>query len=123
MKKDLRVRIARCVSCKVALAARVDSFHQSPHGEKGREFLNEIEKRLEKLEEPPPVKAIKALPPPIEPSKKKRGGRRERKRKEREGTEEGRKEEEIMGSGFRLMGSREPTGKVSPSRVMLLRKH
>lgn len=85
---DLRVRIARSVSCKVALAARVDSFHQSPNGEKGKDFLAEIEKRLEKLDEPAAVKSIKPLPPPIEPSKKKRGGRRERKRKERLGMSE-----------------------------------
>ena len=30
---DLRVRMSRSVSCQVALAARLDSFHPSPNGE------------------------------------------------------------------------------------------
>ncbi len=77
--------MARLVACKVTLAARVDSFHESPKGEQGRHLLSEIERRLEKLEEPPPVKAVKALPPPIDPGRKKRGGRRHRKMKERLG--------------------------------------
>ncbi len=77
--------MARLVSCKVTLAARVDSFHESPQGEQGKSLLNEIERRLEKLQEPPPVKAIKPLIPPIDPGRKKRGGRRHRKMKERLG--------------------------------------
>lgn len=43
----------------------------------------EIEKKLDKLQEPPPVKFVKPLPKPIETSKKKRGGKRVRKMKER----------------------------------------
>ncbi|CAF0788507.1 unnamed protein product [Rotaria sordida] len=82
---DLRVRVARLVACKVTLAARVDSFHESPNGEQGKYLLIEIERRLEKLQEPPPVKAVKPLPPPLDSGRKKRGGRRHRKMKERLG--------------------------------------
>ncbi|CAF4461595.1 unnamed protein product, partial [Rotaria sp. Silwood2] len=53
-------------SWEVTLAARVDSFHETPTGE----------------QEPPPVKAIKPLPPSIGPGRKKCGGRRHRKMKE-----------------------------------------
>lgn len=70
------------------MAARVDSFHQSPDGEQGKRLLADIERRLEKLQEPPPVKAIKPLIPPIDPGRKKRGGRRHRKMKERLGMTE-----------------------------------
>ena len=72
----------------MTLAARVDSFHESPQGEQGQQLLAEIQKRIEKLTEPPPVKAVKALPPPIDPGRKKRGGRRHRKMKERLGMTE-----------------------------------
>ncbi|CAF4016503.1 unnamed protein product [Adineta steineri] len=85
---DLRVKVARLVSCKVTLAARVDSFHESPQGQQGKILLSDIERRIEKLEEPPPVKAVKPLPPPIDPGRKKRGGRRHRKMKERLGMTE-----------------------------------
>lgn len=44
---------------------------------------DEIEKKLDKLQEPPPVKFVKPLPKPIETSRKKRGGKRVRKMKER----------------------------------------
>ncbi|CAF3593161.1 unnamed protein product [Rotaria sp. Silwood1] len=84
-RTDLRVRVARLVACKITLAARIDSFHESPNGEQGKFLLSEIERRLEKLQEPPPVKAVKPLPPPIDPGRKKRGGRRHRKMKERLG--------------------------------------
>ena len=80
--------MARAVSCKVTLAARVDSFHESPDGKTGRFFLGEIERRVEKLQEPPPVKAVKPLPPPMDHGKTKRGGRRARKMKERSGMTE-----------------------------------
>ena len=80
--------MARAVSCKVTLAARVDSFHESADGKTGRFLLGEIERRLEKLQEPPPVKAVKPLAPPIDPGKTKRGGRRARKMKERLGMTE-----------------------------------
>jgi U4/U6 small nuclear ribonucleoprotein PRP31 len=92
----LRVRVARAVSCKVTLAARVDSFHESSTGKTGKFLLSEIERRIEKLQEPPPVKAIKPLAPPIDPGRKKRGGRRARKMKERLGMTEMSKQQNRM---------------------------
>ncbi|CAF1688897.1 unnamed protein product, partial [Adineta ricciae] len=80
---DLRVQVARLVACKVTLAARVDSFHESAQGQQGKALLSEIEKRLEKLTESAPVKAIKPLASPIDSKRKIRGGRICRKMKER----------------------------------------
>ena len=51
-------------------------------GSYGRKLLEDAEKKLEKLAEPPPSKITKALPVPIEGSKKRRGGKRARKAKE-----------------------------------------
>jgi U4/U6 small nuclear ribonucleoprotein PRP31 len=64
------------VSAKCALAARVDSCHESVDGSYGDQFRTDIEGKLDKLQEPPPVKQAKALPAPIDQARKKRGGRR-----------------------------------------------
>ena len=56
----------------------------------------EIEKKLDKLLEPPPVKFIKPLPKPIDPGRKKRGGKRVRKMKERYAITEFRKQANRM---------------------------
>lgn len=80
---DLRRKAARLVAAKCTLAARVDACHESTHGQIGQQFREDIEKKLDKLQEPPPVKFVKPLPKPIESSKKKRGGKRVRKMKER----------------------------------------
>jgi U4/U6 small nuclear ribonucleoprotein PRP31 len=80
---DLRRKISRLVAAKCTLAARVDACHGSLDGEIGRNLLEEIEKKLDKMQEPPPVKSIKALPKPVDPPKKRRGGKRVRKMKER----------------------------------------
>lgn len=85
---DLRKKAARLVSAKSTLAARVDSFHESVDGKVGDQLFADIEQKLEKLQEPQPVKHAKALPAPIEVPKKKRGGRRARKVKERLGLSE-----------------------------------
>jgi U4/U6 small nuclear ribonucleoprotein PRP31 len=79
---DLRVKATRMIAAKCALAARIDKCHESVDGAKGREMLEEIKRKLEKLQEPPPTRNIRALPAPIEPLKKRRGGRRVRKQKE-----------------------------------------
>ena len=42
----------------------------------GDSMLADIEHKLDKLQEPPPVKAVKPLPAPVEVPRKKRGGRR-----------------------------------------------
>ena len=66
----------RLVAAKCALAARVDSFHESQDGHEGDRLLADIVGKLDKLQEPPPVKTIKPLPAPIDVPRKKRGGRR-----------------------------------------------
>ncbi|VEL07146.1 unnamed protein product [Protopolystoma xenopodis] len=85
---DLRIKASRLISYKVTLAARVDSFHESQDGQIGERLLLEVEKKIDKWLEPPPIKQIKALPAPIDPPAKKRGGRRYRKMKERLGMTE-----------------------------------
>ena len=64
------------MAAKCTLAARVDSFHESVDGHVGDNLKAEVEAKLEKLQEPPPVKTVKALPAPIDVARKKRGGRR-----------------------------------------------
>ncbi|XP_028170449.1 U4/U6 small nuclear ribonucleoprotein Prp31, partial [Ostrinia furnacalis] len=80
---ELRYKAAKLVSTKLTLAARVDACHDSTDGRIGRQLREGIEKKLDKLQEPPPVKFVKPLPKPIEQSRKKRGGKRVRKMKER----------------------------------------
>lgn len=87
------------VAAKCTLAARVDASHESINGEIGLQFKEEIEKKLDKLQEPPPVKFIKPLPKPIEISKKKRGGKRVRKMKERYAMTEFRKQANRLNFG------------------------
>lgn len=88
---DLRRKAARLVANKATLAARVDAAHEACQGHIGQGFREDIEKKLDKLQEPPPVKFIKPLPKPLEGGKKKRGGKRVRKMKERYAVTEYRK--------------------------------
>lgn len=97
--QDLRRKAARLVAAKCTLAARVDANHTSVNGEIGLQFKEEIEKKLDKLQEPPPVKFAKPLPKPIEISKKKRGGKRVRKMKERYAMTEFRKQANRLNFG------------------------
>ena len=71
------------MSAKCSLAARVDSFHESLDGSLGKQLLEDIEKKIDKMLEPAPVKEAKALPRPDDAPRKKRGGRRVRKMKEK----------------------------------------
>lgn len=96
---DLRRKAARVVGAKCALAARIDSFHQSPDGRTGHKLAEEVDRKLDKFLEPPPVKATKALPAPIDASRKRRGGRRVRKMKERYAVTELRKQANRMNFG------------------------
>ncbi|PSN36890.1 U4/U6 small nuclear ribonucleoprotein Prp31 [Blattella germanica] len=89
---DLRRKAARLVADKCTLAARVDACHESSDGHIGQMFREEIEKKLDKLTEPPPVKFVKPLPKPIDAGRKKRGGKRVRKMKERYAMTEFRKQ-------------------------------
>lgn len=42
----------------------------------GYELKEEIERKFDKWQEPPPVKQVKPLPAPLDGQRKKRGGRR-----------------------------------------------
>lgn len=79
----LRMRACRLLAAKSTLAARVDSTRGDSTGKTGRTLREEIRKKIEKWQEPPPPKIPKPLPVPDSEPKKKRGGRRLRKRKER----------------------------------------
>lgn len=79
----LRRKAARQVAGKVTLCARIDAFHNKIDGEAGRNFLEEIEKKFDKWQEPAALKDVKALPRPDDEIRPKRGGRRVRKMKEK----------------------------------------
>ncbi|KAJ1547275.1 U4/U6 small nuclear ribonucleoprotein Prp31, partial [Cladochytrium tenue] len=81
--KDFRVRAARMVSAKCCLAARIDRARQYPDGAYGRAMRDEIVAKLDKAQEPPPTKQIKALPVPEEGRKVRRGGKKARRMKEK----------------------------------------
>ena len=82
LSRNIRLKVARVLGSKCALAARVDCFHKQPTGVIGMSFRAEVEKKIGKFQEAPPVKATIALPAPIEVRKHRRGGRRFRKLKE-----------------------------------------
>ncbi len=71
----------------------------SSDGSTGNDLRAEVNMRIEKLQEPPPVKLVKPLVPPLEVARKKRGGRRARKMKERMGITELRKQANRMTFG------------------------
>lgn len=79
----LRTRALRLIAAKATLVARVDVNRSDPSGVFGRTTLEQIRKKIEKWQEPPPPKQPKPLPVPDSEPKKKRGGRRLRKKKER----------------------------------------
>jgi len=80
---DFRKKAVKLVSAKCALAARIDSTNESPFGDAGLKFKEQIDESLSKVLEPPPQKKHKALPVPDEKPKKKRGGKRARAIKEK----------------------------------------
>ncbi|XP_051192858.1 U4/U6 small nuclear ribonucleoprotein Prp31 homolog isoform X2 [Lolium perenne] len=80
---SLRTRSLRLIAAKSTLAARIDSIRGDTTGNSGKNFLEEIRKRVVKWQEPPQAKFPKPLPVPDSIPKKKRGGRRLRKMKER----------------------------------------
>ena len=102
----LRKKAMRLVGGKCALLARVDAYGEDPAASAGKRMREEMEKKIEKWQEPPPARIIKPLAIPDAGPKKRRGGRRLRKQKERYGMTELRKaqnrvnfnqvEEEIM---------------------------
>jgi U4/U6 small nuclear ribonucleoprotein PRP31 len=89
--KDVRKKAIRLVANKCVLAARCDMAQANSDGRSGRMFRDDIETKINKELEPPPKKAVRPLPAPIEKSGKKRGGKRARRMKERYATTELRK--------------------------------
>lgn len=89
--KDVRKRAVKWVANKCVLAARCDVSQSNPNGDAGQMFRSQIENFISKELEPPPKKAPRPLPAPIEKSGKKRGGKRVRRMKERYGQTELRK--------------------------------
>ncbi len=77
----------------------MDAFHESGDGSTGRNFREDVERRLDRLQEPPPVKAIKPLAAPLEAPRKKRGGKRVRRMKEKYAQTEMRKQANRMTFG------------------------
>jgi U4/U6 small nuclear ribonucleoprotein PRP31 len=73
---EYRSKAARLLAAKCALASRIDSVRDAVDGSIGSRFRTEIEEKLEKLQEAPPSRLIKALPVPVEQPKKRRGGKR-----------------------------------------------
>jgi len=109
LPSEVRMKAQKMIAAKLTLAARIDRTHSFPDGSWGRKTKEELEKKIDKLLEPPPSKNIKALPAPLEAAKKKRGGRRARKEKElyaqsemqklKNRVEFGKEEQEVMGYG------------------------
>ncbi|KAI9484977.1 hypothetical protein BDB00DRAFT_852443 [Zychaea mexicana] len=79
---DLRRKVQKIIAAKCVLAARIDAMNTSPQGAAGQKMRDEIDQKIEKLQEPPPSKVTKALPVPDEGPKKRRGGKRVRRQKE-----------------------------------------
>ncbi|CAO0797311.1 unnamed protein product [Mucor circinelloides] len=80
--QDLKRKLIKIVSAKAALAARIDASHQSPGGEAGQKMRDEVDAKIDKLQEAPSLKVVKALPIPDEGPKKRRGGKRVRRQNE-----------------------------------------
>lgn len=77
VSEDYHRQAQRIVSAKALLTARMDANASARDGSYGKKLREELEKKLEKLQEPPPAKMTKALPVPKEGGKKnRRGGRR-----------------------------------------------
>lgn len=96
---SLRMKVRRLVAAKSTLCARVDAFHESARGEVGRRFREEIQRKIEKWQEPPPPLPPKPLPAPDDAPRKKRGGKRARKMKEKFAVTELRKQANRMAFG------------------------
>lgn len=95
---SLRGKAARLVGAKCTLLARMDAYGQDPSGAAGRTMKEEMQRKIEKWQEPPPAKQAQVLPLPDadEAKKKRRGGRRLRKMKERYGMTELKKQANRM---------------------------
>lgn len=81
--KDVRKKAVKWVANKCVLAARCDLGQSDSGGQAGLMLKGKIESLINKELEPPPKKAARPLPAPIERSGKQRGGKRVRRMKER----------------------------------------
>jgi len=80
----LEIKACRLVANKCSLAARLDLARENHiQGEMGHKLREDILKRIEKWQEPPPKKKEKVLPAPDDLPRKRRGGARMRKYKQR----------------------------------------
>ncbi|CDY36542.1 BnaA06g09950D [Brassica napus] len=86
-----RKQAIKLLAGKSTLAARVDACRGDPLGTNGKALREEIQKKIDKLQEPGVARQPKPLPVPDMTAKKKRGGRRLRKMKERYAVTEMRK--------------------------------
>jgi len=86
--QEYKNRAIKLVSGKCGLAARVDSFRESPLGQVGTQLREQIGTALHKAQQPPPSKQKKALPIPEDKPRVKRGGKRHRRTKEKYGQSE-----------------------------------
>lgn len=66
MSLIFRQKAARLLAAKTTLAARVDFIHESSDGSIGKNLFEQIKQKIEKMLEPPPVKAAKPLPKPLD---------------------------------------------------------
>ena len=80
---EFHKKALRMISGKVALAARVDLFHEYSDGSKGKYFLEQIQESLEKSSESLGLVQKKPLPIPKEIAKPHRGGKRIRAAKKK----------------------------------------
>lgn len=115
----LRAKGGDVVAGKATLAARVDASGEKRDGSVGRSLKEQLEKKFETWQEPPPAKTLKPLPVPGEQKRRHRGGKRARKEKERLGLTDVRKlanrvkfgeAEEVYGNdleheGFGMLGA------------------
>lgn len=81
--EEYRKQAVRVVAGKLVLAARIDFSKSTSDGSYGKKMSLEIQKKLEKLMDPPDLVAVKALPKPEEKLSKKRGGKKYRKFKQK----------------------------------------
>ncbi|PRP81545.1 hypothetical protein PROFUN_10907 [Planoprotostelium fungivorum] len=107
----LKTRALRLIIGRTALCARADAHRAGPSV--GDKYRSEIERKLEKAQEPPPPKAPKPLPVPDDRPRKRRGGRKIRRFKEKYQVTELRKqanrlafgvEESTVGNNMKSLG-------------------
>lgn len=80
---SIRTKAARVLGTKLVLAARSDAYNEDPTGSAGSDLKDIILVKIEKWQEPPPIRLPKPLPAPDDRPKKRRGGARQRQIKQK----------------------------------------